>query len=521
MTKLIAMLSIAGIAGAQAPSAPSDPHPGERAVIVDVLVRNKTGPVSGLTKDDFTLQDKGKPQTIAIFAPTEARDPSAKPSPLSPLVGNNKVTRQGLPIQAATVVLYDRLNTPAADQAFVRKQVLAALSKLPETATFAFYSLGRSLAVVHDFTEDPASLIHAAERLSAAPPQPPPANPADQTMQKALEDALQPEQGIDMLFRVATTTRAFQSITRHLAGLPGRKSIAWITRTFPLTFGADVNRREELVKELNAFTETLLDEDVALYSLNPGGVGKGYKDNTTSNTDQAQVQEGQLLTGANASIAQDSGTLSDNSTMEDVAHTTGGLAFYNLNEIASKVNDVIADGDLTYSLGFYPTKLDGKAHDFGVKVKASGATLRFRKKYLAAKEDLRLQTPPIPQLAADPLEATAIALVAAAQPDPAHPGSQKVDVSVNLNDLTLQHAADRWTGTFEMGLSINGTMGATGAVKVYKLNLTDDQFHQAQRSGLIVSNTIDTGNQPVYLRAIVRDNTSGSAGAVHVPLPSK
>ena len=276
MIRLIAMLGMVGIVGAQDLSTTSERHTGRRAVIVDVLVRNKTGPVTGLMKDDFTLQDKGRPQQIEIFAAVDARDASAKPAPPSPLIGYNKVTRRGEPVKAATVILYDRLNTPPADQAYVRKQVLAALKALKDTDIFAFYSLGRSLTPVHDFTEDPTTLIHAATRLSSEPPQPPPDDRAEQTMQKALDEALQTQQNIDMLFRVATTARAFQSITRHLSGLQGRKSVAWVTRTFPLTFGANVDRRGELDKELNAATITLQEENIALYPINPAGVGKGY-----------------------------------------------------------------------------------------------------------------------------------------------------------------------------------------------------------------------------------------------------
>ena len=36
-------------------------------VQVDVIVRGKDGPISGLTKEDFTVLDKGKPQRIAAF----------------------------------------------------------------------------------------------------------------------------------------------------------------------------------------------------------------------------------------------------------------------------------------------------------------------------------------------------------------------------------------------------------------------------------------------------------------------
>jgi hypothetical protein len=39
-----------------------------RLVDVEVVVRDKDGPVSGLKKEDFTLLDQGKKQTIAVFS---------------------------------------------------------------------------------------------------------------------------------------------------------------------------------------------------------------------------------------------------------------------------------------------------------------------------------------------------------------------------------------------------------------------------------------------------------------------
>lgn len=41
---------------------------GTRLVEVDVVVRNRNGPVIGLIKDDFTLLDEGKPQQISVFS---------------------------------------------------------------------------------------------------------------------------------------------------------------------------------------------------------------------------------------------------------------------------------------------------------------------------------------------------------------------------------------------------------------------------------------------------------------------
>src|SRR5579862_328074 len=55
-----------------------------RLVQVDVIVRNKNGPVMMLNQDNFTLLDNGKPQKISVFAVKGT--PSARQSaiPLPP-----------------------------------------------------------------------------------------------------------------------------------------------------------------------------------------------------------------------------------------------------------------------------------------------------------------------------------------------------------------------------------------------------------------------------------------------------
>ena len=80
MSKLITLLCCAGLAAAQVQPVF---RVGTRLVTVDVLVRTDKGAVKSLTKDDFTIQDKGKNQTIAVFAMTEAAgSPGAKPEAL-------------------------------------------------------------------------------------------------------------------------------------------------------------------------------------------------------------------------------------------------------------------------------------------------------------------------------------------------------------------------------------------------------------------------------------------------------
>src|SRR5271163_2774468 len=54
-----------------------------RLVEVGVIARDKNGPVADLTKDDFVVLDRGKPQKISVFS-VESSKSEAQPVPPLP-----------------------------------------------------------------------------------------------------------------------------------------------------------------------------------------------------------------------------------------------------------------------------------------------------------------------------------------------------------------------------------------------------------------------------------------------------
>src|SRR6185369_14926901 len=72
---------------AQQPPAPQEPlkptfRVGTEIVLVNVVVRDKNGNVvRGLTRDDFSVTEDDKPQTINSFDFEELDNPDAKPAP--------------------------------------------------------------------------------------------------------------------------------------------------------------------------------------------------------------------------------------------------------------------------------------------------------------------------------------------------------------------------------------------------------------------------------------------------------
>ncbi|PYQ46386.1 MAG: hypothetical protein DMF78_26470 [Acidobacteria bacterium] len=128
MAVLAAGVPLAVVRAAQEPPAdrtPSFPSQAS-AITVDAVVLDRAGaPIRGLTRDDFTILEDGRPQTIVGF---EARDvlsvrPAAEDTTASPLLGTNvgRAARSGRML----VVLMDDLGmTPTTTQ-----QVKTALER--------------------------------------------------------------------------------------------------------------------------------------------------------------------------------------------------------------------------------------------------------------------------------------------------------------------------------------------------------------------------------------------------------
>jgi hypothetical protein len=132
-----------------------------RPIQVSVLVHDKHGnPVTGLTKDDFTILDEKQQQTIQIFS-AETNQPSAQPTALPPDTYTNRIREQGSVAGNITIILLDGLNTEGTDQTYARKQVIKFLSQIQPQDRVGLYTLDLNLTVLHDFTTDSTAPLEA------------------------------------------------------------------------------------------------------------------------------------------------------------------------------------------------------------------------------------------------------------------------------------------------------------------------------------------------------------------------
>jgi VWFA-related protein len=210
-----------------------------RAVQINVVAEDKAGdPIHGLSKENFTLFDNGKPREIQFFS-VDADLPASSGVESAP---------EGSPSSAPceTAIILDCLNTEFQDQTSARIEAMKAVARIQVNESIAILTLGYELKF-RSFTRDRGKLLAA---LHAFRPMPPP-YPVERSVQ--------------------VTLGALSALAHRMSGAPGRKSIVWITDGFFL----EQSWEDAFTRAINK----LNDANVALYTVDARGLstaGSGY-----------------------------------------------------------------------------------------------------------------------------------------------------------------------------------------------------------------------------------------------------
>ncbi len=498
---LFAITAAAQPGTSHTPAAESKPAPTFRAatklVQVDVVARRRGGPARDLTKDDFTVLDNGKPQKIAFFTVRSGATSGAATVPLPPGSVSNRFAHDGEMSANTTILLMDQKNTPHEVQAFAVPRIAKFVESRHNRDRIGIYTLlgDGSLYVVQELTDNPELLARAAKALK----------PEDPNRRTA-------EAGGLPVDRVMATRRALEDIARHLARLPGRKNLVWITTAFPL-LGPGFDFRPDMEKAARA----LNDANVALYAVDARGLTGSLAGMT--GVSSADSKGPRPRPGGIRMSRAGGGFPSGTDTMDYLAGLTGGLVFINDNGIENLIQASIDDGELTYTLGFYPLQdeQDGTWHKLKVEVARRDVKVRYRENYFAAGgADRALNRPTLDQLLKDSLDATQLEILAETTPDPARPGFIQVKVNVDLHDLELEHENARRSSVIDVSFHVGGS--GKVLTKTLKIDIPDDQFAAFLGKGIDTVESVDTTGGMGALRVVVQDRTTGAAGTVTVPL---
>jgi len=330
-----------------------------RRVVLDVVVSDSLGrPVSGLTADDFSIAEDGKPQSLRAFdvhdfEPASGSLPSLPASlPTNTFVNMPKGPERG-PLY---VLLLDLLNMDVSDQPQARKQLLEFVKKKPLGTRFAIYVLTDHLFQVQGFTEDRNLLAEAVD----------PKNPHSRIPKIFLyADNFRP---------LVSTPAVLAQIGNYLMDLPGHKNLIWFSGAFPSTIMPDGKAGTEALSvsdPIKEATDSLTRGRVAVYPVDVRGPVATAATASTG------------APGGSGGLTADAMLNADYMTEEEIAFATGGHAFHDTNDLASALTAATETGGHYYTLMYSPSNqnYDGKLRHVRVELAKRGYRLEYRRAY--------------------------------------------------------------------------------------------------------------------------------------------
>jgi VWFA-related protein len=320
------------------PGPPSAASSGS-SIDLDVVVTPKSGaPVADLQQQDFTILDNKTPQHIKSF---------------------RAVSGSAQPVHVLVVV--DAVNIDYSRLAYEREQIDRFLhangGRLAQPTALAFFTdTGTEIqqGYSNDGNELATSLDHYAIGL----------RDIHRSSEWQANDRFQ------------LSLNAMRMLAAQQAALGGRKVILWVSPGWPLLSGPGIeltaNQQNQIFSTIVDLSTQLRRGRVTLYAVDPLGASEAvgrtfwYEDFLKGVSKPGQVNLGDL-------------------SLQVLAVQSGGLALSSSNDVATLLQQCLADTRAYYELSFDPPPVDNRNeyHSLTVRVSRPGLTARTRTGYYA------------------------------------------------------------------------------------------------------------------------------------------
>ncbi len=395
-------------------------------VNIDVFVTDKKGnPVTGLSKDDFQVFQDGVERTITNFAVFDKKVYRSLYSKKIP--GLARAVATPTPAPAATVqvkpiyiVLYiDNMNLRPFDRNHVVRQLRGFVrdNLVPPTQMMvAFYD--HSLKILQPFTNDPEEIYHALDSVkhfTGGRTQRDSAHEDVVEMMRKYQDQDRAALGSNSSQtrlpsayhllrayadegrnRLAFTIGGLRQIVSMLAGLPGKKSVLYISDGLQMVPGIDLfyeyssvyhdTNIMNLISDYDrtslfkALVENAAAQGVTFYTVGAQGLRVGGSGAAESQYAQHALSSSVL-------------TESYNDSLRYMAEGTGGRAIVNTNDFRAGFEKISNDLYTYYSIGYTITSTGRDTiHKIKVKLRHNhGYTVRYRRHFIEKSLQSRVQ----------------------------------------------------------------------------------------------------------------------------------
>jgi VWFA-related protein len=385
-------------------------------VNVDVFVTDKQGNrVTGLTSDDFTLYEDGKPVEITNFYAVAKGEPQVEatrtdvvddaedadtPSSESPGAASPRVPSSIVPPEDQRlylVVYFDNLFLrPFSRNKVIDNSRLFLLENIRADDQVMLVTFERSVHIRHPFTSDTRVILDEMDQLRELSAFEPRQRTERRDVVRLIDssrDPLEARSHVEfyaesLLLDLRTSINALKEIVGSLAGLPGRKALLYISDGIPMTaaedlfFLIDEKYQQGATSQLAATNYRARRQFNELTAL------------ANANRVSFYTIEASGLT-AHASLSAEYGHRDTSMISADVvwetnreqplmvmAEATGGQAVLNTNDFIGAFERIAGDFGNYYSLGYSPVHaVSGRYYKIDVKVNRPGLEVRHRSGY--------------------------------------------------------------------------------------------------------------------------------------------
>jgi hypothetical protein len=322
---------------------------------------------------------------------------------------------------------------------------------------------------------------------------------------------------------VEATAQALQTIAEHMAGMPGRKNLIWVSGGFPVQIGMESTsvtaERRTFGDDIDRATRAVNSSNLAIYPVDARGL-MGLFD--TMPTMSAASPSMSRRAAANVNNRAAMNILETHATMRELAERTGGRAFLNNNDIAGAIRRAVDDSQVTYNLAFAPDheQWNGRFRQIKIKVDRSGLEVRHRKGYVASawpSADEKERAAEVNMAATSPLEATGLSLwVKRAASSP----RLDLRLQVDPRNVDFEQKEGRWAAGLDVIVALRNDQGAV--VRTFSrtagFNLKPETFVAVLEKGLSLTLQCEVTPGATKARVVVRDTSNGQIGSVDVPI---